>query len=107
MLLTGSIFSSKGEIDMAELFFSNYRVGQHCQQVHHAIVEQAKVDTHHVQADEIRAKGRKMVAWMAMATDAISRLWLAGVVSVRRDRALADLCWLHESTAEKRKGLIS
>jgi IS1 family transposase len=71
------------------------RAGQHCQQVHHAIVEQGKVDTHHVQADEIRAKGRKMVAWMAMAIDATSRLWMAGVVSVRRDRALADRLWQH------------
>ena len=66
------------------------RAGKHCQQVHQALVEQGKVQTHHVQADEIRAKGSKMVAWMAMAIDATSRLWMAGVVSVRRDRALAD-----------------
>jgi transposase-like protein/IS1 family transposase len=66
------------------------RAGGHCQQVHHAIIEKGKVDTHHVQADEIRAKGRKMVVWMAMAIDATSRLWMAGVVSMRRDRALAD-----------------
>ena len=49
------------------------RAGKHCQQVHQAIVEQGKVQTHHVQADEIRAKGRKLVAWMAMALDATSR----------------------------------
>ena len=42
------------------------REGKHCQQVHKALVEQGKVETHHVQADEIRAKGRKMVAWMGM-----------------------------------------
>ena len=66
------------------------RAGKHCQQVHQAIVEQGNVQTQHVQADEIRAKGSKMVAWMAMAIDATSRLWLAGVVSVRRDRELAD-----------------
>jgi transposase-like protein/IS1 family transposase len=66
------------------------RAGKHCQQVHHAIVEQGKVDTSHVQADEIRAKGRKLIAWMGLAIDATSRLWMAGVVSVRRDRALAD-----------------
>ena len=58
--------------------------------MHQALVEQGKVQTHHVQADEIRAKGRKMVAWMAMALDATSRLWLAGVVSLHRDRNLAD-----------------
>lgn len=66
------------------------RAGKHCQQVHHALVEQGKVETHHIQADEIRAKGRKMVAWMGLALDAKSRLWLAGVVSLRRDRELAD-----------------
>lgn len=66
------------------------RAGKHCQQVHQAIVEQGKIKTHHVQADEIRAKGRKMVAWMGLAIDATSRLWLAGVVSLHRDRALAD-----------------
>ena len=38
------------------------RAGKHCHQVHQAIVEYGKVQTHHVQADEIRAKGRKMVA---------------------------------------------
>ncbi len=62
------------------------RAGEHCQQVHHALVEQGKVKTHQVQADEIRAKGRKLVIWMGMAIDATSRLWMAGVVSVRRDR---------------------
>ncbi len=38
----------------------------------------------------IRVKGRKMIAWMGMAIDATSRLWMAGVVSPRRDRELAD-----------------
>ncbi len=38
----------------------------------------------------IRAKGRKLIAWMGMALDATSRLWMAGVVSTRRDRDLAD-----------------
>jgi IS1 family transposase len=66
------------------------RAGEHCQQVHQAIVQQGHVQSHHVQADEIRAKGRKLVMWMALAIDATSRLWLAGVVSVQRDRALAD-----------------
>src|SRR5207245_7528600 len=66
------------------------RAGKHCQQVHQAIVEQGKVETHHVQADEIRAKGRKMVAWMGLALDATSRLWMAGVVSIHRGRDLAD-----------------
>jgi IS1 family transposase len=66
------------------------RAGKHCQQVHHAIVEQGKINAHHIQADEIRAKGRKMVAWMGMAIDASTRMFLGGVVSVHRDRDLAD-----------------
>ncbi len=66
------------------------RAGKQCQQVHQALVAQGKVQAQHVQADEIRAKGRQMVVWMALAIDATSRLWLAGVVSLRRDRRLAD-----------------
>lgn len=66
------------------------RAGKHCQHVHQAIVEQGKVITSHLQADEIRAKGRNLVVWMGMAIDATSRVWLAGVVSVSRDRQLAD-----------------
>jgi transposase-like protein/IS1 family transposase len=66
------------------------RAGEHCQQVHQAIVQQGQVQSHHVQADEIRAKGRQLVMWMALAIDASSRLWLAGVVSLQRDRRLAD-----------------
>src|SRR5258708_36857116 len=38
----------------------------------------------------IRAQGRHLVIWMGMAIDASSRLWMAGVVSVRRDRELAE-----------------
>src|SRR5258708_1126346 len=66
------------------------REGKHCQQVHHAIVEQGKVDIAEGEGDEIRAKGRKLIAWMGLEIDATSRLWMAGVVSIRRDRALAD-----------------
>jgi transposase-like protein/IS1 family transposase len=66
------------------------RAGKHCHQVHQAIVEQGKVQTHHVQADEIRVKGRKIVAWMGLAIDGTSRIWMAGVVSIHRDRGLAD-----------------
>ena len=42
------------------------RAGKHCQQVHEALVQQGGVDTQHVQADEIRVKGRKMIAWMGL-----------------------------------------
>src|SRR5690349_12966989 len=40
------------------------RAGAHCQRVHQDIVESGQVDVQHVQADEIRVKGCKMVAWM-------------------------------------------
>src|SRR5438132_10370589 len=61
------------------------RAGKHCQQVHQSIVEQGNVQSHHIQADEIRAKGRKMIIWMALAMDVTTRLWMAGVVSQQRD----------------------
>jgi len=66
------------------------RAGKHCQQVHQAIVEQGKVEAQHVQADEIRVKGCKMIAWMGLAIDVSTRLWMAGIVSLQRDTALAD-----------------
>ncbi|HYL43495.1 MAG TPA: hypothetical protein VEU97_08935 [Ktedonobacteraceae bacterium] len=66
------------------------RAGQHCQQIHAAIVEQGQVDLVHVQADELRVKGRKMVAWMGLAMMVSTRLWVAGTVSLSRDKGLAD-----------------
>jgi IS1 family transposase len=66
------------------------RAGQHCHQVHAAIVEQGKLDLVHVQADEIRVKGRKTIAWMGLAMMVSTRLWVAGTVRVSRDKGLAD-----------------
>ncbi len=66
------------------------RAGRHCQKLHHAVVEQGKLDLVHVQADEIRVKGRRMIAWMGLALMVSTRLWLAGGVSLHRDRSLAD-----------------
>ncbi len=66
------------------------RAGAHCERVHHALVEQGKLDLVHVQADEIRVKGHGMIVWMGLALMVPTRLWLAGVVSATRDRALAD-----------------
>ena len=65
------------------------RAGTHCQQVHHAFIEQGTLDLVHVQADEIRVKGRSLVAWMGFSMMVSTRLWLGGVVSLRRDTALA------------------
>ncbi len=67
------------------------RAGTHCKRVHMDVVQQGRVESRHIQADEIRAKGRKLVVWMALAMDVTTRLWLAGVVSQHRDRTLIDL----------------
>jgi IS1 family transposase len=58
--------------------------------VHQALVPQGQLDARHVQVDEIRVKGRRMIAWMGLALMVSTRLWLGGVVSVHRDRRLAD-----------------
>src|SRR5437868_15017561 len=66
------------------------RAGIHCHQVHQELVEQGQLDLMHVQADEIRVKGCKMIAWMGLTMMVSTRLWVAGVVQVSRDRSLAD-----------------
>src|SRR2546421_5223926 len=66
------------------------RAGVQCQKVHQAIVEQGQLDLMHVQADEIRVKGCKMIAWMGLSMMGSTRLWLGGVVQLSRDRSLAD-----------------
>lgn len=66
------------------------RAGKHCKQVHEAMVHQRQLDLMHGQADEIRVKGRQMIAWMGLAMMVSSRLWIAGVVSRTRDTSLAD-----------------
>jgi transposase-like protein/IS1 family transposase len=66
------------------------RAGAHCQKVHEDQVTTGKLDLQHVQADEIRGKGWKMIPWIGLAMMVSTRLWLGGVVSLRRDRHLAD-----------------
>lgn len=66
------------------------RAGRHCQKLHQALLEQAGLDLLHVQADEIRVKGRRLTAWMGLAMMVSTRLWLGGVVSLTRDTKLAD-----------------
>ncbi len=67
------------------------RAGFHYKSIHEEIVQQGQVKSQHIQADEIRAKGRKIIVWMALAMDVSSRVWLAGVVNEHRDRPLIDL----------------
>lgn len=84
------------------------RAGQHCQQIHEALVEQGSLDLMHVQADEIRVKGRKMVAWMGLAMMVSTRLWLAGTVNLSRDKGLADalLHQVHRAARQLRPLLV-
>jgi hypothetical protein len=64
------------------------RAGAHCQRVHEHLVQAGQVELGHVQADELWVKMHKGRVWPAMALSVASRLWLGGVLSVRRDRAL-------------------
>lgn len=66
------------------------RAGLHCQQVHQALLAQHNLDLQQVQADEIRAKARGKIVWLAMALMIPTRLWLGGVVSPQRERWLAE-----------------
>jgi transposase-like protein len=64
------------------------RAGSHAQHLHEHIVEQGQVDLQHVQADEVWVKLAGRRVWMAMAMAVPSRLWLGGVLSPKRDKAL-------------------
>ena len=46
--------------------------------LHEALVVQGHLDLQHVQIDEIRVKGYRMIAWMGMAIMVSTRLWRAG-----------------------------
>jgi transposase-like protein len=77
-------------LDERTVFDWQDKAGGHCEQVHQALVEQPR-DLVQVQADEIRVKfAKKVVVWMAMAMQVKTRLWLGGVLSVRRDQSLID-----------------
>src|SRR5260370_41153612 len=52
------------------------QAGTHCQQVHQAVVQHGQLDLIHVQADEIRVKGRKMIAWMGLCAVSASMKFL-------------------------------
>ncbi|MCC7360546.1 MAG: IS1/IS6 family transposase [Anaerolineales bacterium] len=63
------------------------RAGQQCQRVQAHLVEQPR-DLGQVQADELWVKLQGLKAWMALALEVSTRLWLGGVISAQRDRAL-------------------
>jgi transposase-like protein len=65
---------------------------------HHLVCQPRSLGT--VQADEIRVCQQGRVVWVALAMQAITRLWLGGAVSPRRDGALiARLCALINACA--------
>ena len=77
-------------LDERTVFAWQQKAGEHCEQVHQALVEQPR-DLVQVQADEIRVKfAKKVIVWMAMALQVPTRLWLGGVLSVQRDQKLID-----------------
>ena len=63
------------------------RAGEHCQEVHQHLVQQPR-ELGQVQADEIRVKHQGGIAWLAMAIQVPTRLWLGGLVSAHRDGKL-------------------
>ena len=65
------------------------RAGAHCEAVHGHWVAQPR-DLGHVQADELWVKLQGLKVWLATALPVATRLWLGGVVSPQRDRALIE-----------------
>ena len=64
------------------------RAGEHCQQVHEAVV-QTPQDLKHVQADEVRVRLQKRtVSWLSMAICVPTRLWLGAELGRSRDTRL-------------------
>lgn len=66
------------------------RAGSHCHQVHDHMVGHSQLDLQQVQADEIKVKSQSGTLWLAMAVMVSTRLWLGGVISPRRDKALIE-----------------
>jgi transposase-like protein len=64
------------------------RAGRHCRGAHAHLVQQGQVALQHVQADELWVKLVGQRAWLALAVAVPSRLWLGGVLSPQRDKAL-------------------
>ena len=64
------------------------RAGEQARQVHEHIIGQSQLDLGQVQADEIKVKTQRGYLWLALAMMVSTRLWIAGAVSVHRDKAL-------------------
>lgn len=77
------------ELDERTLADWQAAAGEHLKQVHRHMVQQPRLDLEQVQADELRIKTQRGVVWMALAMMVSSRLWLGGVVTDKRDKAMA------------------
>ena len=64
--------------------------GEQSERVHESVIGNSQLDLEHVQADEIKVKTRGRTIWMALAMMVSTRLWLGGVVSPKRDKALIE-----------------
>ena len=62
--------------------------GAQCRRVHEHLVQAGRVGLGQVQGDELRVRLGGGVLWVATALSVASRLWLGGVVSTHRDKAL-------------------
>ncbi len=64
------------------------RAGRQGERIHTHLVQAGRVLLGQVQADELRVRVVGGIVWLAMSLSVPSRLWLGGVVSATRDRAL-------------------
>lgn len=81
------------ELDARTVTHWQKKAGEHCKQMHQHLVEQSPRDLQQVQADEIYVKmqkkeKKKQAVWMATALQVHTRLWLGGVTSASRSKAL-------------------
>jgi transposase-like protein len=66
------------------------RAGIHCETLHQQLVGTARFDLQQAQADEIKVKMWGRSLWMGLSMMVSTRLWLGGVVSLRRDKVMID-----------------
>lgn len=66
------------------------KAGKQSQQVHEHLVSESQWDLGQVQADEIKVKTQQGTIWMAIAMMVVTRLWLGGEISAKRDKSLLE-----------------
>src|SRR5215204_5283888 len=75
-------------LDERPIYRGQLMSGRQCRRLHEHIVQAGGVLLAQVQADELRVRVVGGVVWLASALSVSSRLWLGGVVQIRRDRTL-------------------